>query len=333
MLRLTAADAHQIEPGSLIEMSLAEGRWAQVRCHPVTHGGAAAGAVFEVHLPDTQPARRSPARTPPPVVLPGLVGHSPAWVDTCAQVRRAARGLDPLLIVGEHGVGKCALARGAHQDRDPTGGLTVIDCARENPASLGGLLTAGRIPSTVVFRHLEQLDPSTLDATAVLLGRLALDTSRPWVVATVSAGAGTPDRLLGHFRTAVTVPPLRHRVDDLVELVPALLNRLAPTRHAECTADVMRVLARNVWPGNIAELQQVLRAALTRRPVGPLSPEDLPPTCFTTSRRVLSPIEALERDAILRALADAEGNRKLAAANLGMSRSSLYRKIHAFGIT
>jgi sigma-54 dependent transcriptional regulator, acetoin dehydrogenase operon transcriptional activator AcoR len=118
-----------------------------------------------------------------------------------------------------------------------------------------------------------------------------------------------------------------------VELVPALLNRLAPTRHAECTADVMRVLARNVWPGNVAELQQVLRAALTRRPVGPLSREDLPPTCFTTSRRVLSPIEALERDAILRALADAEGNRKLAAANLGMSRSSLYRKIHAFGIT
>lgn len=332
LLRLAAADAEQVAPGTVTEMSLAEGRWAQVRCHPVTQGRGLAGAVFEVQLADPEPARRPAARTRPPVVLPGLVGRSQAWVDTCGQVRDAARARTPLLVVGEPGVGKLALVRGAHQDRNPAGGLVVIDCGTPEP--LGDRLAAG-LPSasTVVLRHLERLDPSTVDEAATLLHGMARHGSRPWIVGTVSAGAGTPGPLLDHFTAAVTVPPLRHRADDLHELVPALLTRLAPTRDVECTADALRVLAGNVWPGNVAELRGVLRAALTRRPVGHIRREDLPSTCFVTSRRVLRPIEALERDAIIGALADAGGNRKQAAVNLGMSRSSLYRKIHAFGIT
>lgn len=331
LLRLTAADAEQLAPGTVIEMSLAEGRWAQVRCHPVTQGRGLAGAVFEVHVPDIQQPRRSPVRPRPPVVLPGLVGRSAAWVDTCTQVRQAARGHTPLLLVGEPGVGKVALARGAHQDHEPTGSLTVVDCARDSGTPLPDLLATRA--SAVVFRHLDRLVPAAVDETATLLDGLVRQAAKPWVVGTVSAGDGLPDRLLRHFTAAITVPPLRHRADDLHELVPALLKRLAPTRQPECTADAMRVLTGNVWPGNVAELQQVLRATIARRPVGPIRRDDLPPTCFTTSRRVLTPIEALERDAIIRALAEADGNRKQAAANLGMSRSSLYRKIHAFGIT
>jgi transcriptional regulator of acetoin/glycerol metabolism len=334
LLRLTAADARQLAPGTVIEMSLAEGRWAQVRCHPVRQGSALAGAVFEVHLQDAQPTRRSPVRTRPPVALPGLVGHAPAWVEASGQVREAARVHTPLLIVGEPGVGKLALATGAHLDRAPSAGLTVVDCAGDTPQQLGELLAANRTPpSTVVLRHLERLDPSAVDDAATLLDRLVRQPSAPWVVGTVSAGAGMPDPLLRHFTTAVTVPPLRHRAEDVPELVPTLLQRLAPNRQVECTAEALRVLAGNVWPGNVAELHQALRAALTRRPVGHIRREDLPLECFTASRRALSPIEALERDAIIRALADADGNRKRASANLGMSRSSLYRKIHAFGIT
>ena len=94
----------------------------------------------------------------------------------------------------------------------------------------------------------------------------------------------------------------------------------------------VRLVPVRAWPGNVAELQQALRAALTRRLAGPIRREDLPAECFTISRRTLTPIEALERDAIIGALTTANGNRKMAAANLGMSRSSLYRKIQSFGI-
>jgi transcriptional regulator of acetoin/glycerol metabolism len=47
---------------------------------------------------------------------------------------------------------------------------------------------------------------------------------------------------------------------------------------------------------------------------------------------VLTRWEALERDAIIQALVEAEGNRTEAAARLSISRATIYRKIHAYGI-
>ena len=50
------------------------------------------------------------------------------------------------------------------------------------------------------------------------------------------------------------------------------------------------------------------------------------------SRRVLSPMESIERDAIVRCLAAAQWNKTDAARALGMSRATIYRKIHDYGI-
>ena len=59
---------------------------------------------------------------------------------------------------------------------------------------------------------------------------------------------------------------------------------------------------------------------------------DLPPEVRATRRRLLSPLEAIECDAIIDALAQADGNKALAARSLGMSRATIYRKIRGFGI-
>jgi len=50
------------------------------------------------------------------------------------------------------------------------------------------------------------------------------------------------------------------------------------------------------------------------------------------SRRLLSPLESMERDAIAQALLDAHGNKVKTAGSLGMSRATIYRKIHEYGI-
>jgi transcriptional regulator of acetoin/glycerol metabolism len=63
-----------------------------------------------------------------------------------------------------------------------------------------------------------------------------------------------------------------------------------------------------------------------------VQPRDLPPEIRSVSRRLLSPLESLERDAIERSLTDARGNKAKAAKSLGMSRATIYRKIHEFGI-
>jgi transcriptional regulator of acetoin/glycerol metabolism len=86
------------------------------------------------------------------------------------------------------------------------------------------------------------------------------------------------------------------------------------------------------WPGNAEQLHRVLAEVVQRRRTGSIEPEDLPPEVHAVSRRVLSHLEAIERDAIVKSLADAGGNKVQAARSLGMSRATIYRKIHDFGI-
>jgi transcriptional regulator of acetoin/glycerol metabolism len=94
----------------------------------------------------------------------------------------------------------------------------------------------------------------------------------------------------------------------------------------------MQILLRSAWPGNTEQLRQVLRRVVQHRRAGSIQPGDLPPECWTVSRRLLSPLESMERDAIIQGLADHKGNKVKAAQSLGVSRATIYRKIHEYGI-
>jgi transcriptional regulator of acetoin/glycerol metabolism len=94
----------------------------------------------------------------------------------------------------------------------------------------------------------------------------------------------------------------------------------------------MQLLLRSSWPGNAGQLWQVLKRVVQRRRAGSIQPTDLPPECWTVSRRLLSPLESMERDAIVQSLLDCDGNKVKAAESLGMSRATIYRKIHEYGI-
>jgi len=94
----------------------------------------------------------------------------------------------------------------------------------------------------------------------------------------------------------------------------------------------MQLLLRTPWPGNAEQLWQVLRRVVLHRRTGSIRPDDLPPECRTVSRRLLSPLESMERDAIVQSLLDSAGNKVKAAESLGMSRATIYRKIREYGI-
>jgi len=116
-------------------------------------------------------------------------------------------------------------------------------------------------------------------------------------------------------------------------IVTQVLVAVAGCRGIRISPAALRVISRFGWPRNVAQLEEALRSALLRRPVGELQPEDLPGYCHDAARRQLAGMEAIERDAIVRALHEAAGNRVQAAAALGIARSSLYRKLRYFGIT
>nr|WP_276617706.1 helix-turn-helix domain-containing protein [Streptomyces coryli] len=136
--------------------------------------------------------------------------------------------------------------------------------------------------------------------------------------------------MLRCFTEAVTVPPLRHRLSDLPALTACLLRRTGGD--IDCAPDVLPLLRRRAWPGNVAELEGVLRAAAAGRRTYRIEARDLPPAAHSDGRRQLSGWEAAERDTLVQALRMAEGNKLLAAQELGISRTTIYRKMRAYGI-
>jgi DNA-binding NtrC family response regulator len=184
----------------------------------------------------------------------------------------------------------------------------------------------------VVIADVDDIDNDTLEPIASLLASRA---GRGWIAATKSGAppsALIKELLLPLFTHTVTVPPLRHRIDDLEELVPLLLREITRGTDVRLAPDAMRQLGRLPWPGNVSQLRRVLTETVARQRSGSISADKLPPECRSLTRRKLTQMEALERDAIVRNLQDNGGNKQDAARALGMSRATIYRKINDYGI-
>lgn len=151
----------------------------------------------------------------------------------------------------------------------------------------------------------------------------------------------------------VAVPPLRERREDIPALVNHVLSRLRsdidfPATKVSSTA--IRALMAHDWPGNVRELENCVKSAalLTSatiieahdlrlaRPIDPPksplpSPATLKPAAVS-SIRSREDWERHEREVILETLVRARWNKSRAAAELGMSRRNLYRKLARYGI-
>ncbi len=143
----------------------------------------------------------------------------------------------------------------------------------------------------------------------------------------------------------IQVPPLRERLDDLPALSEAILEELRSQHELEGSA--LALLAQHAWPGNIRELRNVLeRAALLsddlllnareiRAAIGNL----VPLTCRThlhsepaTFETFSQARQRFDRQVIEQALVQCAGNVVDAASQLGLGRSTLYKKMAALGI-
>lgn len=249
------------------------------------------------------------------------------------------------LLIGEPGVGKRTLALEQFRRAHPQGQITVIDCASWVADTHGGAdgPTAppldhrdGR-PHLVLLRALNLLGPVAARQLDEALRPLIVLPDPPIVVGCVDTPAVDATRpyglLLRHFHEITRIPPLRYRLDEVGDIAWSILRRISPRRSLRLSLQVIRVLEGYAWPGNISELEDVLRYVVARKPLGEVQPPDLPALCFQSHARRMSMLEAAQCDAIIQALYEANGNRYKAAAMLGIARSSLYRKIDAFGIS
>jgi DNA-binding NtrC family response regulator len=179
--------------------------------------------------------------------------------------------------------------------------------------------------------------------------RLGATEARPVDVRIVAATHRALDReveagrfrndLLYRIRVArVTLPPLRERRSDLPLLVRTFVrvaNARMGTGVTTIGDDAMRQMVDYPWPGNVRELRNAVASALIQATGATLHARDLPPELSGTSLSFLdaapdAPPDAAER--IRAALQQTDGNRSAAADLLGISRSTLYRRLDEYGI-
>jgi transcriptional regulator of acetoin/glycerol metabolism len=348
------------QPGA-VTVDLPSGAVARMFCRPVGElgllaacpdpgpgSGPLADGVVHVKLVSAAAPAAEAVVARNVMTLPGLVGSGAAWRRACRLAEASYERGEWLALEGEAGTGKLALIRAVHQRHDPAAPFHVVDVADLGPApecldTVRAELRDGA--GLLVIRHAHLLSGCQARALAGALGeaKSAGPAARDHeqapprglrVAVTLDREAARADLsgLLRLFPGSVPVPPLRHHSEDLPDLVPFFLGKLSQQGRVTCSPAALQLLLRHTWPGNAAQLWQVLRQVVQRRRVGQILPEDLPPECWTVSRRVLSPLESIERDAIVQSLLDQGGNKIRAARALGMSRATIYRRIREYGI-
>jgi DNA-binding NtrC family response regulator len=142
----------------------------------------------------------------------------------------------------------------------------------------------------------------------------------------------------------IQLPPLRERADDIPGLCDLLLAKLARGRPLSLADGEIQKMMRYDWPGNVRELRNVLERTVILQQGTELKPSEL--LCSTPRRTGRSPrkerrgfaqgdsatLEDVEKNHILAALEDQGGNFSRAARAIGISLSTLKRRLKKYGM-
>ena len=321
----------------------------------------------------------------------GIVGRDPALAAVLRAVATVAPGDLPVIIEGESGVGKEMIARAVHaRSSRKDGEFVAVNCAalprdlleselfgHRRGAFTGALqdrpgLFATAHGGTLFLDEIGEMPP---DLQARLLRVLQSGEYRPVgsdrpLRGDVRVVAATCRRLAeevkaGRFREdlyfrlkglVVTVPPLRERREDVPLLIRAFLDKHLPAgQQAEPDEEARACLAAYDYPGNIRELETIIRRAILFSRDGRFGLDALPPEVAgaaaetirlplrvpRTAAELLTAKKQASRDAVreieraflFHALA-AAGRRPGEAARLaGMNRSQFERMLARHGLT
>jgi two-component system response regulator HydG len=220
------------------------------------------------------------------------------------------------------------------------GGTLVLDEIGELPGGLQAKLL--RVLETGEVQRVGAVQPKKVDVRVVAATNRDLRRD-------AEEGRFRSDLYYRLNLVELHVPPLRERLDEIPYLVAAFVREFAakfgkPIEGITPAAE--RALVGAGWPGNVRELRNVLERACMLCEGRALTDVDLrrcAPAVFATPRAAAAPPlpipvdpgsdadrQARERERIGRVLAEERGNKRVAADRLGMSRRTLYRRMHEY---
>ena len=217
------------------------------------------------------------------------------------------------------------------------GGTLFLDEVGELPPSVQAKLL--RALETGEVQRVGSLQPKNVDV------RIVAATNRD-LRAEVEAGRFRSDLYYRLNVVELHVPPLRERREDIPYLTAAFVKEFA-TRFAKpidgVTPAAEQILMSGAWLGNVRELRNVLERAcmlaeghvLTERDVVGVMPavrEAAGAVPSVPAPSASQDLDQVEREHIVRVLADVKGNKQAAARRLGISRRTLYRRLERHGL-
>ncbi|MGY0692202.1 sigma-54 interaction domain-containing protein [Virgibacillus sp. FSP13] len=312
-------------------------------------------------------------------------GNSPVLNKTINKIKKAAATDTNILIHGESGVGKELFAKAVHTIREGNQApFVAINCGAIPSAlfeseifgyekgAFSGADQKGKKGKVELAKggtlFLDEIGEMPLDMQVKILRLLQEKKFYPVggtkeikvdfrVVAATNRELGELVKE-GKFRqdlyyrlnvVSIEVPPLRERLEDIIELTHYFLHEISIKYNRPIhgiSQSVMQALLQHQWPGNIRELKNVIERLVVFSEDGKIKLDDLPFDTDTSqtvnsslvalsahdNRSLQERLQEFEKDIILKELKNVDGNKLLCAKNLQVTRATLYNRINKLGL-
>jgi len=305
-------------------------------------------------------------------IFPELIGISEGMKKVFKTINKVAGTDANVLILGENGTGKELVARAIHKNSNRSNEIFMsVDLgaitkslfeselfghvkgsftdARENRAGRFELANNGTL-------FLDEIGNLELDMQSKLLSviekreviRVGASSAKPFNIRLICATNRNINEMVSenYFRqdllyrintVVIHIPPLRERVEDIMLLTEFYLNQYKKKYNKpeiQIIPSALRQLQLYNWPGNVRELQHIIERAIILSETNELTPNDfiLSPgneNKLTTQNNNLAEIE---KSVIKEAIENNNGNITNAAKELGLTRTSLYRRISKYNL-
>lgn len=305
--------------------------------------------------------------------MQGIISVDPQMLKVCRTVEKVAPSDATVLLLGESGTGKELLARSLHDlSTRLNQKFVAINCAAipenlleselfgyEKGAFTGATKqTIGKIEyanSGTLF--LDEIGDLPMSLQAKLLrflqervierlgGRGEVPVDVRVVCAThqklheqIKDGRFREDLFYRISEITVNIPPLRDREGDPTLLAHAFLDKFSQQQGRALrgfSQDALTVIESHNWPGNVREMENVIKRAVIMAEGSQISDADLGLTHFEGESEPINLRQVrdeAERKAVVRAMGRANGNVAQAAELLGVSRPTLYDLVSRYGL-